>query len=218
MAAGSAGEKPARARGTVRRTRGRARGARGRGGRGWKGGVFFLLVALAAAAVAVRFGCVDRRAIEKVPLRGLTAPAGQEATLYFADPRWTRLVPEVRRLPGGLDAVQLLDALVEALAQGPRQEGAAPVLPRGTRLRGAYLGAEGLAVVDIEPPLGEFSPGGASGELLTVFALVHTLSENVPGIRSVQILVGGEERQTLAGHVKISEPLTPDPQWTADPK
>lgn len=212
----AAGEKPPRSRGAVRRPRVRGRG---RGGRGWKGGVFFLLVALGvAAAVAVRFGWVDRRAIERVPLRSLTAPAGQEATLYFADPRWTRLVPEARRLPGGLDAVQMLGALVEALAEGPRQEGGAPVLPRGTRLRGAYLGAEGLAVVDFEPALGDFSPGGASGELLTVFALVHTLVENVPGIRSVQLLVGGEERQTLAGHVKISEPLTPDPQWTADRK
>jgi hypothetical protein len=122
-----------------------------------------------------------------------------------------RLVTETRRFKVGGDATEMIGALVEALAEGPRGDGA-PVLPKGARLRGAYLGREGLAVIDFEPELEAFSPGGAAGELLTVFALVHTISENVPGIRSVQILVGGRERETLAGHVKISEPLGRHPQ------
>jgi spore germination protein GerM len=100
-------------------------------------------------------------------------------------------------------------ALVEALAAGPRGDGA-PVLPKDTRLRGAYVGKDGLALLDLEPWPEGTELGGASGELLAVFALVQTITQNVPGIRSVQLLVGGEERETLAGHVKISEPLRPE--------
>ncbi len=183
--------------------------------RGWVCGLVLLVVLAGGAGfLAKRLGWLDRAVLRRVSLTGFTTPAGREATLYFADPRWTRLVSEVRRLPEGLDTVASIDALVRALAEGPR-EGGAPVLPATARLRGAYLGEEGLAIIDFEPDLDSFAPGGVSGELLTIFALVHTLSENVPDIRSVQILVNGEERSTLAGHVKISEPLAPDPQWTA---
>lgn len=203
---------PSRRTATRRRER-----RRGGGRRGWvRWAVFLLISAVAGAVLLQRLGFEGRESLRPVSLPGFTAPAGRDVTLYFADPRWTQLVPEVRRLPAGLDAVQVLGALVEALSEGPREEAGAPVLPRGARLRGAYLGADGLAVIDFEPGLADYAPGGASGELLTVYALVHTLAENVPGVRSVQVLVGGEERETLAGHVKISEPLAPDPQWLGE--
>lgn len=194
-----------------RRIRRSRRPSRGR----WVWGLV-LLAALAGGAgfLAKRLGWLDRSVLRRMAVPGFTTPAGREATVYFADPRWTRLLPEVRRLPAGLDTVGSIDALVRVLAEGPR-EGGAPVLPATARLRGAYLGEDGLAIIDFEPELDSFEPGGASGELLTVFSLVHTLTENVPGIRSIQILVNGEERITLAGHVKISKPLEPDPQWTS---
>ncbi len=135
-------------------------------------------------------------------------PGGTEARLYFPDPRLSTLLLETRRLPLRDDEVAWLRAVVEALADGPR-EGGAPALPRGTRVRGAYLGADGLAVVDLEPTAEPLDLGGAAGEFGAVYALVHTVADNVPGVRAVQILVGGEARETLAGHVKISEALAP---------
>ncbi|MDW7710173.1 MAG: GerMN domain-containing protein [Deferrisomatales bacterium] len=190
---------------------------RGRARRRWVAWGAVLLALLVAGGVLVqRLGLPDRHGVLPVALPGLTAPGGREVTLYFADPRWTQLVPESRRLPAGLDAVRSLGALVEALAEGPREEGRAAVLPRAARLRGAYLGPDGLAVIDFEAELAAYAPGGASGELLTVYGVVHTLCENVPGVRSVLILLGGEARETLAGHVKLSEPLAPDPQWVRE--
>lgn len=164
---------------------------------------------------AVQLGLVGRDAAKRVQLPILRSSASREVNLYFADPRWSRLLPEVRRIPASQDAAETIQALVAALAEGPTGE-AAPVLPQGTSLRGAYLGADGLAVVDFDRAIDSFRPGGASGEILSVFALVHTIVENLPEIRSVQILVGGKERETLAGHVKISEPLVPDPQWNVE--
>lgn len=153
--------------------------------------------------------------VPKLSLPGVTERATREVTLYFADPRWTRLVGERRVVSAQEGVPDRLRELVTALAEGPRGDGA-PVLPPEARLQGAYLGKDGLAVIDFEPGISAFHPGGVSGELLTVFAVVHTLVENVPEVQSVQILVGGAERETLAGHVKIAEPLVPDPQWAPE--
>jgi hypothetical protein len=139
---------------------------------------------------------------------GTEAP---EATLYFADPRWTKLVAEARRLQLPAEGAGRIRALVAALADGPREAGA-PILPQGAKLRGAYLGPGGLAAVDLEAEAVAEGAGGTSGELLLVYALVHTVVENVPGVQGVQILVDGQERETLAGHVKISGVLRPEPE------
>jgi hypothetical protein len=171
-------------------------------------GAGLVVVLLAAGAIA---WWALREGTGTLTLPGLGPIASEKATLYFADARWTRLVPEQRRLAPTADAVARIRALVAALAEGPRGDGA-PVLPEATKVRGVYLGHDGLAVVDLEDVPG-LDFGGASGEALTVFSLVHTVVENVPGLASVQLLVGGRERETLAGHVKISEPLRPDPQW-----
>ncbi len=191
---------------------------RGAGHGRWKGWLLALAAAVAGAAATLFFVYVvpfawrSESPIPAVP--GLGAQ-GLQATLYFADPRWTRLVPEKTPLQLPAEGATRVRALIEALAQGPRQAGS-PVLPKGMKLRGAYLGRNGLAVIDLDQEL-EGGAGGASGELLTVYALVHTVVENVPGVQSVQILVNGQERETLAGHVKISEPLRPSPEWVTPP-
>ena len=200
-----------------RRAAARRRTRRGRGVRIWLRGVAALVLLGASLVVVWWLGGFGGRP-SLAPRWSRVAPsASEDATLYFGDPRWTRLVAETRRLQAQDDPVRRIRVLVEALAEGPRGDGASPVLPRTARLRGAYLGREGLVVLDFEPDLESFYPGGASGELLTVFGLIHTICENVPGVRSVQILIGGEERETLAGHVKISEPLGPDPAWSRKP-
>ena len=52
-----------------------------------------------------------------------------------------------------------------------------------------------------------FADGHRSGVLieeLTVASLVQTLASNIPGISRVKILVGGKDRETLAGHADLS--------------
>lgn len=166
------------------------------------------------AATAAALWWTSRRGSGPLTLPGLGPIVSEKAILYFADPRWTRLVAEERRLVPTADAPARIRTLVAALVEGPRGDGA-PLLPKTTRIRGVYLGRDGLAVVDLEDGPG-FDPGGASGEALAVFSLVHTVVENVPGLTALQLLVGGQQRETLAGHVKISEPLRPEPRWLGD--
>lgn len=130
------------------------------------------------------------------------------AKLYFAHPQWTRLVAEDVPMPVETDKTRKAQRLIEYLARGPQSEAGA-VLPRNAKLKQAYLGANGLLVIDFEPNLGELRSYGASSELLTVYAVVQTLVDNIEGIQRVRILVDGKEQETLAGHVTITEPLTP---------
>ena len=181
--------------------------------RGW---IWVALVAgiLGAALTVVLFRAPGSGPVPRIQLPGSPPEAHEVVTLYFADPRWTQLVPEQREIPPQSEAMGKIRVLLEALVAGPVGD-AAPVLPKETRLRNLYLGKDGLVVIDFEPDAGELGAGGVSGEILAVFSLVHTLVQNVPGTQSVRILVGGQERETLAGHVKISEALQPDPRWVS---
>jgi hypothetical protein len=181
----------------------------------WAFGFGAALLGAAAALVAswlAPFGPERRAEAPALLAKPLEVPP--EVTLYFGDARWTRLLPEMRAVALPAEQGARVRALVQELVRGPQEEGS-PVLPPGAKLRQAYVGGGGLALIDFEASPGEL--GGASGELLSVFALVHTITRNVPGVQSLQILVNGQERETFAGHVKISEPLRPDARWLPAP-
>jgi glutamate-1-semialdehyde aminotransferase len=80
-----------------------------------------------------------------------------------------------------------------------------PVL-RELRLRALYLDASWTATVDLaaaSPNQNEIR-ASAEEELLAVYALVNTLTQNFPEVRQVRILMDGREAQTLAGHIDLT--------------
>ena len=77
----------------------------------------------------------------------------------------------------------------------------APVL-RDLRLRALYLDAAGTAFVDLVA--GKEMRGGVRDELLAVYALVNTLTQNFPEVKQVRFLLDGREAPTLAGHLDLS--------------
>ena len=46
---------------------------------------------------------------------------------------------------------------------------------------------------------------------------MNALTTNIPAINAVQILVNGNEVDTLVGHVDLQHPLERNLQWVADP-
>jgi hypothetical protein len=44
-------------------------------------------------------------------------------------------------------------------------------------------------------------------ELLTVYTLVDAITMNLPAVTAVQLLVNGQEVETLAGHIDLRRPL-----------
>ena len=49
--------------------------------------------------------------------------------------------------------------------------------------------------------------------MLTVYTLVNALTENLPAITAVQVLVDGKEVETLSGHIDLRRPLAKNLTW-----
>jgi spore germination protein GerM len=130
-----------------------------------------------------------------------------KATLFFGSEDGRSLVPVEQEIPLAEGNVAQARALVEAqLATAPPDPLAATV-PPGSKLRGLYVSDKNEAFVDLDPAVRDNHPGGSMNELFTVFTIVNAITTNLPDIQSVQLLIGGREVDTLAGHVDLRHPL-----------
>jgi hypothetical protein len=160
------------------------------------------------------------------------------ATLFYVAEDGSRLVGvdrEVVYAEGPVDqARRLMEALIAPLdkppadttlpdkapADKPSPDKPSPLLqaiPADVKLRTLFITDTGDAFVDFSPELSSKHPGGSLSELLTVYAIVNTLTVNLPAIVRVQILVDGKEVDTLAGHVDLRHPLVKNLTWTRSP-
>jgi hypothetical protein len=130
------------------------------------------------------------------------------ATLFFGDTDGQSLTPIRRDVPlAGTVVDQGREILTAQLAEMPPAP-LVSVIPSGTMLRAFYVTERGDAFVDLSTDVVTGHPGGSLNELLTVYAIVNAVSANLPAVRRVQILVGGKEADTIAGHLDLRRPLT----------
>ena len=134
---------------------------------------------------------------KEVPMR--------EVQLYFTAPEGTFLVPEPQDIPMCDVDRDCINSLLVSLINGS-QQGNFPVLPKETKILGIEVEND-LVRVDFSRQLVDFHPGGSLTELLSIYSIANSLSESFPYIRQIQILVSGEVRQTLKGHVRIDQPI-----------
>jgi len=125
-----------------------------------------------------------------------------EVNLYFSDSQAMYLVPEKRKIS---QIPSLARQAVIELIKGPESSDFYPTIPEGTQVNEVYI-ADDIAYIDLSEEIFKNHPGGSSGELMTVYSIVNTLTE-IPPIKGVQILVEGNEMKSLAGHIDISMPL-----------
>jgi len=177
-------------------------------------GIAVVLVGLASWALVRFLMPTDIQTPSAAADQGkVPAPARRiQATLFYVDADGLRLAPVTRDVLFGatpaLQARQLVEALLE-----PAPQGMTNAVPAGTTVRGVFVAENGEAFVDLGEELLTVHPGGSLTEIYTVYAIVHTLTGNLPAIHAVQILVGGHEVDTLAGHVDLRRPLPPSRQW-----
>jgi spore germination protein GerM len=131
------------------------------------------------------------------------------ATVYYGRRDGQGLAAVRREVPLAEGVVpQARTILAELLGEAPQPY--VSVIPPGTTLRAFYVTERGDAFVDLGSEVAANHPGGSFAELLTVYAIVNTLTTNLPTIQRVQILINGREADTLAGHVDLRRPLVPD--------
>jgi germination protein M len=149
------------------------------------------------------------------PAAPVVDPASQRkitATLYFVSEDGMALIPVQREIPHGEAVVEQARHIVEAQL-GPGAQPLASAIPSGTTLRAIYLSDRGDLFIDLSPEVTRNHTGGALDELFTVYALVNAITVNLPAIQRVQLLIGGKETDTLAGHVDLRNPLSRNMAW-----
>ena len=95
----------------------------------------------------------------------------------------------------------------------PVAEPLVSAVPPGTTLRALFISDRGDAYVDFSRDMIAAHPGGSTTELLTVYTIVNALTENLPAVHAVQLLVDGKEVDTIAGHVDLRRPLEKNLTW-----
>jgi spore germination protein GerM len=179
--------------------------------RGLQIGVLLLTLGLLAWGVTIALERLGAPVPEAAP--AATPPPSSTAhitaTLFYGSPDGQALLPVRREVPLAEGVVaQGRQILVSQLATAPA--GQQSVIPAGTELRAFYVTDRGDAFVDLSNRVSTAHPGGSMTELLTVYAIVNAVTANLPAIQRVQILVEGQEVDTIAGHVDVRRPLTRD--------
>lgn len=183
-------------------------------------GAAILAVALAAWGASRAL----ERVVSPVPQQSTAAAAGSAvasvphiiATLYYGNSDGQSLAAIKREVP-------LADGVIaqgRQIIQSQLETAPMPyvsVVPAGTTLRAFYVTDSGDAFVDLSPEISTAHPGGSTTELLTVYALVNAVTTNLSSVQRVQILIGGKEADTLAGHVDLRRPFERDSSLVKTP-
>jgi hypothetical protein len=158
----------------------------------------------------------DTPAASVPPVDPGTASPRIKARLFYVSADGLTLRPVEQEVPLGTTAAAQARFLVEAQLAAPPDEMVSAV-PQGTTLKELFLTARGEAYVDLSAEVAKNHSGGSLDELLTVYTLVAVLTENLPSISRVQILIDGHEVDTLAGHVDLRRPLGAATEWIEAP-
>lgn len=133
--------------------------------------------------------------VQHVPVMSLT--------LYFSNQDATALRPEKRDVP---ITNNMAAAAMEELLAGSRNPDLVTVIPAGTKLNSLSI-RQDVAYVDLSSDILNTPNRGSASESLIVASIVNTLTE-FPEIKKVQILIDGKKKETLYGHMDLSQPLT----------
>jgi spore germination protein GerM len=133
----------------------------------------------------------------------------QIAKIYFSDPQERFLIPEKRYVIKENDAAAQSKEIVKALLEGSKA-GLVNTFPAGVTLRDVKVVDSETALVNFSKNLIKLHPGGSTAEMATIYSLTNSITQNVPGIKKVKILVEGKELPSIKGHVSTQKAFFPD--------
>ena len=128
----------------------------------------------------------------------------EQVTLYIADDASGAVQPQSAAIALPQDRQQRAQEIIRALLNVYLDKNSPHPVAPGSDVRDVYLINPGVAVVDMNSAFADGHRSGILVEDLSVASLVETITENVPGILRVGILVDGKERDTLAGHADLT--------------
>jgi Sporulation and spore germination len=114
------------------------------------------------------------------------------------------LNPVIVELPLSTDPVLRAKQVLNTLLAGP-VDAESRTLPPDAALLAFYILPDGTGVADFSDELRTSIPSGIQSEQLAVESIVRTLEANVPEVLRLKILIHGQEADTLAGHVDLTQ-------------
>lgn len=114
------------------------------------------------------------------------------------------LNPVIVELPLSKDPVLRAKQVLNTLLAGP-VDAESRTLPPDAALLAFYILPEGTGVADFSDELRTSIPSGIQSEQLAVESIVRTLEANVPEVLRLKILIHGQEADTLAGHLDLTQ-------------
>jgi spore germination protein GerM len=178
-----------------------------------------VLAVLAVALALFFFLSENRESIKKAPAVSdpSAGPGGAEAdlrpkrkvNLLFLSEESESLIAEEREIFADSSPAREAREILLELIKGS-QTGLLSAIPPETKLIQVYIDKDGTAFVDLSREFVDRHPSGSSAEIATVYAIVDTLASNLGSVKKVFLLVDGEERETLSGHVALDRPIVPD--------
>jgi hypothetical protein len=172
----------------------------------------FTALALLGWGVNVGLQYLGRRGAPDAAVAPAPPPAPTAhitATLFYGGRDGLLLQPVRVEVPLAEGVLAQGRQIVRALLQPPPAPYVS-VIPAGTTLKAFYVTSSGDAFVDLSADVSTKHPGGTHAELLTVYAVVNTITTNLQGVQRVQLLVDGKEADSVAGHVDVRRPLERD--------
>lgn len=123
-------------------------------------------------------------------------------TLYYPDERGDYLVKTTTTMI--LAASESIEAsLIETLMTVPPISDVVSPIPEGTVLKNIKV-IDGICYVDFNENFRSNHYGGSTGERMTVYSIVNTLTE-LPNVSRVQFLIEGEKTSFYKGHLDFSQ-------------
>ena len=165
------------------------------------GGIFVILVLFFVTLFNLIFPPVDMDALKK--------KEKQVAQIYFSDPQERFLMPEKRYVIKENDAAAQAKEIVKALLEGSKA-GLVNTFPVGVVLIDVKVGDAGIASVNFSKNLIKKYQGGSTAEMATIYSLTNSITQNVPTIKKVKILVEGKELSSINGHISTQKAFSPD--------
>src|SRR5499427_6650523 len=154
---------------------------------------------------------------EEQARRELTPPSPASASdpivkarmFWASDEDESALAPVAVDLALSPDPVLRAKQVLNTLLAGP-VDSDLRTLPPDAALLAFYLLPDGTAVADFSEALATSTPSGIQSEQLAVNSIARTLEANVPQVRRLKILIHGQELDTLAGHVDLTQMFVVD--------
>jgi germination protein M len=108
------------------------------------------------------------------------------------------------------EVVNRAKQILQKLQDGPQAGSMFPSLPKDTKVQDIFISEQGIAFIDFSNAISTNHPGGLLSELTTIYSIVNSLTYNIEEIKQVKILIGGVEKETLAGHCLLLLPMEMD--------